>query len=53
MFRTVKFWVLYDPAKRRFIQIERFKYLLPVPSRETGLVIFQCKGHYPRQVGKP
>lgn len=50
--RKVLFWVLYDPARKEIVEMHQYKYQLPIPSRESGRVIFQCQGFYPSQVGK-
>lgn len=53
LFRKIVFWVLYDPIRKEVIQIQRYKYELAVPSRESGRVMIQCKGFYPTPLGKP
>lgn len=52
MLRTVKVWVLYDPLSKVIMQMEQHKYQLPMPSKESGCVIFQLRGHYLSPVGK-
>ena len=44
--RTVKFWVRYDPNRRMLRDTARFKWMLDVPSKDSGEVLIQVKGHY-------
>lgn len=46
-FRKIKCWAIYDPAKSAIVRLEKFKHLLPVPSRDSGRVIVQLTGFYP------
>lgn len=46
-FRKIRLWVVYDPAKRVIVKMEKFKRLLPVPSRKSGRVIVELTGFYP------
>jgi hypothetical protein len=44
--RTVKFWMRYRPKSRQVIEFRQFRREISTPSRESGDVVFQCKGFY-------
>lgn len=50
--RTVKFWVRYDPERRMLRDSARYKWQLAEPSRESGEILLQVKGHYVAAPGK-
>jgi hypothetical protein len=48
--RTIKFFVIYDPLTKTIVsEIYRYRYQVPKPSKQSGLVVVPCKGFY---VGK-
>lgn len=51
-FRKIRFWVIYDPAKRVIVRSAKFKRLLPKPSRRSRRVIIECTGFYPAGEGE-
>jgi len=48
--RTVKFWARYDPKRHVLRDTAKFKWMLAEPSKESGEVIIQVKGHYVKRV---
>lgn len=46
-FRKIRFWVVYDPAKKQIGAPAKFKRQLAVPSRTSGKVIVEMTGFYP------
>jgi hypothetical protein len=44
--RKIRFYVIYDPAKRQIGTPAKYKRLLPVPSRKSGKLIVECTGFY-------
>lgn len=44
--QTVKFWVRYDPQRRMLRDTARFKWMLAAPSKGSGEVVIEVKGHY-------
>lgn len=46
-FRKIRFWVIYDPAKKQIGAPSKYKYQLAVPSRGSGKVIVEMTGFYP------
>lgn len=51
-FRKIKFWVIYDPAKKQIGASAKYKYQLAAPSRSSGKVIVEMTGFYPAQLGE-
>jgi hypothetical protein len=46
-FRKIKFWVIYDPAKKQIGAPAKYKQQLPAPRRGSGKVIVEMTGFYP------
>lgn len=46
-FRKIRFWVVYDPAKKQIGEPAKYKYQLSVPSKDSGKVIVEMTGFYP------
>lgn len=46
-FRKIRFWVVYDPAKRQIGAPAKFKRQLAMPIRKSGKVIVEMTGFYP------
>ena len=46
-FRKIRFWVIYDPAKKQIGEPTKYKYELPKPRRGSGKIIVEMTGFYP------
>ncbi len=46
--RTITLWARYRPSTQELVQTAKYKYLLAVPSRDSGDKIVQLKGSYVR-----
>jgi len=47
--RTITMWARYRPSTQEIVEAARYRYQLAVPSRDSGDVLVQLKGHYVRQ----
>jgi hypothetical protein len=46
-FRKIRFWVIYDPAKKQIGAPAKYKYQLAAPSPGSGKVLVEMTGFYP------
>jgi hypothetical protein len=46
-FRKIRFYALYDPAKRVIVMSSPHKKYLPKPGRRSGQVVVELTGFYP------